>query len=117
MHVYAGGVINVSSIDVNAADVYIDVAGLVTASCRGYPSDSGPGVGVASLSGSASGAGHGGSGGVGNGQTIAGKSYGSFLEPNDFGSGGGYGHKRLVSYIFYTHSLSWIFFVVLLDIV
>lgn len=96
MHVYAGGVVNVSSIAVNATDISIDVAGVVTSAGRGFPSGSGPGRGLDSLSGAASGAGHGGTGGAGKGQGKAGRTYGSFLEPLEYGSGGGSGYKKLV---------------------
>ena len=96
MHVYAGAVVNVSSLTVNATDISVDVAGLVTASGRGYTNGLGPGHGYNSLLGNASGAGHGGSGGAGKDSNFAGRAYGSFLEPLEFGSGGGYGYKRQV---------------------
>ena len=96
VHVYAGGVVSVSSIAVNATDISVDIAGLVTASGRGFSSGLGPGHGLDSLSGVASGAGHGGTGGAGNGQNNAGRTYGSFLEPREYGSGGGYGYKKQV---------------------
>ena len=96
MHVYAGAIVNVSSLAVNATDISVDVAGLVTASGRGFTNGQGPGHGYDSLHGNASGAGHGGTGGTGKGRDFAGRTYGSFLEPLDYGSGGGYGYKRQV---------------------
>lgn len=104
LHVYAGGIINVSSIVVNATDVSIDVAGVVTASGRGFSSGSGPGKGIDSLDGAASGAGHGGTGGAGKETEIAGKTYGSFIEPSEYGSGGGFGYKKQVFSLFQSFS-------------
>ena len=99
MHVYAGAIVNMSSMVVNATDISVDVAGLVTASGRGFTNGLGPGHGYNSLNGNASGAGHGGTGGVGKGKDFAGRTYGSFLKPLDYGSGGGYGYKRQVCFL------------------
>ena len=96
MHVYAGAIVNVSSLAVNATDISVDVAGLVTATGRGFANGQGPGHGYDSLYGNASGAGYGGTGGAGKGRDFAGRAYGSFLEPLDYGSGGGYGYKKQV---------------------
>ena len=96
LHIFSGGILNINSFLVSAKDLSVDVAGLISAAGRGYASGAGPGKGVGSLSGGPSGGGHGGSGGAGKDHQTAGKAYGSFMVPDQYGSGGGYGLKRQV---------------------
>ena len=98
-HVYAGGIASVNAVYVNATDIRIDISGLLSAVGRGYQYGTGPGSANGSLTIGGSGGGHGGTGGVGYGQSTAGAAYGSFMRPIEHGSGGGFGHKRLVSII------------------
>lgn len=68
-------------------DLIVESGGEVYASARGWPADTGPGAGKRNSWG-ASGGGYGGAGGDGATQP-GGPSYGSWLEPNEMGSGGG----------------------------
>ncbi|CAG1007228.1 hypothetical protein PHYC_03405 [Phycisphaerales bacterium] len=70
-------------------DVSVETDGIMDVSGRGYAASTGPGEGGDGAT-VAAGAGHGGAGGLGSQPTDAyGGCYGSLLEPEDFGSGGG----------------------------
>ena len=90
----AGASMDVSQVHLQAHNIFIDIAGVLTARGRGFVSKRGKGPGV--QSGSATGAGHGGAGGRSSGQPLVGKAYGSFEMPLYFGSGGGQGYQDLV---------------------
>ena len=70
-------------------DVNVQAGGAMVVDGQGYPLGSGPGAGKAS-SGGASGGGYGGIGGASS-TVSGGLSYGSAMQPLDFGSGGGGG--------------------------
>lgn len=99
----AGAAMDVSQVHLQAHNIFIDIAGVLTARGRGYASMKGDEPGR--QSGIASGAGHGGAGGRSSSQALVGKAYGSFEMPLHFGSGGGQGYQDLVRLIVFFNSL------------
>ena len=93
--ILAGALMDVSQVHLRAHNIFIDIAGVLTARGRGFTSMKGEQPGQQSAT-SPSGAGHGGAGGQTPNQAIVGKAYGSFEVPLAFGSGGGQGYQNLV---------------------
>ena len=93
--ILAGALMDVSQVHLRAHNIFIDIAGVLTARGRGFTSMKGEQPGKQSAT-SPSGAGHGGAGGQTSNQVIVGKAYGSFEMPLAFGSGGGQGYQNLV---------------------
>lgn len=86
LEVNFGAVIQGSWLDIKASDVIIHPGATLDLSAQGHESDKGPGAGGRYQS-DGTGAGHGGYGGLSSGNL--GTWYGSALNPNDTGSGGG----------------------------
>jgi len=86
----SSGLINGSNITIHAENLTIESGGRITATELGYLHSEGPGAGQ-DQNNYAAGAGHVGYGGNGGMSTTAkgGSPYGSTLEPNTYGSGGG----------------------------
>lgn len=71
-----------------AGDLAVDSTSVIDGVGKGWPALMGPGAGATSGS-YGSGAGHGGPGTVSTNRMAGGGAYGSYMEPSDFGSGGG----------------------------
>ena len=80
-------------LSVNASDVQIDAAGVVTSTGLAPNRHHG---GINTVIGGGSGGGHGAGGGKGENQVIVGQPYGSLYQPKEFGTKGGDGTKAPV---------------------
>ena len=87
--VRGGGVMSVNKMILNAANITVDVEGVINSDGLGYKAGSGPGVGlIGNSSFGGSGASHGGLGGQGSDHKAASSAYGNCNQPSDPGSGG-----------------------------
>ncbi|KAK3576663.1 hypothetical protein CHS0354_004948 [Potamilus streckersoni] len=92
LHVYPGGLLKAKNLLVTAENVTIDVMGAVEADHTGFCNNEGPGAGFR-IDSYGTGGSHGGEGGSESAVHMAPPAYGFFIEPHQFGSGGGDGSE------------------------